>query len=283
MLSIRRSFRAVCFCLRGLPIGAAVLLMAVPALAEDVNTGPTQINQPASACRTLSVGGADGWEPISYIRENGQHTGLAIDILRDYAKRHDLRVEVNLDIPWTRAMQMLGSGELDVIAGAYFTAERNQIHFYSKPFAQDDIMVFQRRNDQFQVNDLHDLIGYRGARPQGGSYGDYIDMFAEQRLDMIFSPTGNRIFDVLLNGRVDYVMLGRFDGLTNIYRDSLSDKITAIEPPIDSNDVHFLFSRKSPCMRHVQNLNVLIENMSENGTLGRWTESHLFDTSEGAS
>ncbi|HCK19530.1 MAG TPA: amino acid-binding protein, partial [Thalassospira sp.] len=82
--------------------------MAVPALAEDANTGPTQINQPASACRTLSVGGADGWEPISYIRENGQHTGLAIDILRDYAKRHDLRVEVNLDIPWTRAMQMLG-------------------------------------------------------------------------------------------------------------------------------------------------------------------------------
>ncbi|KJE34305.1 amino acid-binding protein [Thalassospira sp. HJ] len=257
--------------------------MISPAFAQYSSTKPTQTTSPKTICRTLAVGGADGWEPITYINDNGQHTGLAIDILQNYAERTDLRLDVNLDIPWPRAIQMLRNGELDVIAGAYFTNERDQIHFYSVPFAHDDIMVFQHRDNRFAVSDLHDLIGHRGARPQGGSYGDYIDRFAEQRLDMMFSPTGNRIFDVLMNGRVDYVMLGRFDGLANIYRDKLRDDIKIVEQPVDSNDVRFMFSRKSPCMVHVKQLNLLIEELSEDGTLDFWTHNHLINLSEGES
>lgn len=283
MVCIGPSLRAVCGCISAVLIGGSASLMTFPAAAENAILAQTQNTPPASNCRKLSVGGADGWEPIAYIRGDQQQTGLAIDILQDYANRHDLKLDLNLDIPWTRAIQMLSKGELDVIAGAYFTQERDQVHFYSAPFANDDIMVFQRNDNRFPVVELSDLIGYDGARPQGGSYGDYIDRFAEQRLNMIFSPTGNRIFDVLMNGRVDYVMLGRFDGLTNIYRDNLIDEIIVVEPPIDSNKVHFMFSRKSPCMGHVRNLNILIEQLAEDGTLDQWTENHLLDVSEGAS
>jgi len=283
MLCIRQSLRALFACIPGILIGVTVNLMALPANSQTAVAPHERNTTPDKICRKLSVGGANGWEPIAYIRGDQQQTGLAIDILQDYAERNDLRLDLNLDIPWTRAIQMLSKGELDVIAGAYFTQERDQVHFYSAPFANDDIMVFQRNDNRFPVVELSDLIGYDGARPQGGSYGDYIDRFAEQRLNMIFSPTGNRIFDVLMNGRVDYVMLGRFDGLTNIYRDNLIDEIFVVEPPIDSNKVHFMFSRKSPCMGHVRNLNILIEQLAEDGTLDQWTENHLLDVSEGAS
>lgn len=244
------------------------------------STKQSQEKAIASTCHTLSVGGADGWEPISYIREDGQQTGLGIDILQDYTKRHAIRLNRQLDIPWTRSLQMLQNGELDVLSGAYFTHERDQIYLYSTAYANDDIMVFQHRDRDFVVKDLDDLTDYRGARPQGGSYGDYIDQFAEQKLDMIFSPTGNRIFDVLLTGRVDYVMLGRFDGMTNIHRDNLSDEIKVVEPPVDRNEVHFLFSRKSPCVHHIANINLLIEKLEENGTLARWANNHLFDLAD---
>jgi polar amino acid transport system substrate-binding protein len=286
MVFTGRSFRAVSGFISAVLIGGFTSLMTLPAGAENavLAQGPNTPNTPSVAkCRKLSVGGANGWEPITYIRDDGRQTGLAIDILQAYAKRNGLQLDLNLDIPWTRSIQMLTNGELDVIAGAYFTHERDQIHFYSVPFANDDIMVFQRKDNLFPVTDLADLIGHHGARPQGGSYGEYIDKFAEQRLDMIFSPTGNRIFDVLMNGRVDYVMLGRFDGMTNIYRDNLSDKVTVVEPPVDRNEVRFMFSRKSPCMGHVKQLNILIEQLSEDGTLDQWTENHLLDVSDGQS
>jgi polar amino acid transport system substrate-binding protein len=257
--------------------------MVSNAIADEATAKLPRDIPATTHCPKLSVGGADGWEPITYIRENGDQDGLAIDILRNYASRSKLRLDVNLDIPWPRAIQMLAKGELDVIAGAYFTAERHQTYFYSLPFANDDIIVFQRSDSQFPVVGLRDLVGYRGARPQGGSYGDYIDRFAQDHLDMIFSPTGNRIFDVLMNGRVDYVMLGRFDGMSNIYRDQLTDEIKAVEPPIDRNKVYFMFSRKSPCMEHVRYLNLLIEELSEDGTLDRWTHHHLGNLSDGGS
>ena len=283
MVLTGQSFRTFCGSISAVLIGGYVSLAALPAVAENATIARTQNMPPTENCRKLSVGGAAGWEPITYIRENGHQTGLAIDILQEYAKHNDLQLDLNLDIPWTRAMQMLTKGELDVIAGAYFTHERDQIHFYSVPFAHDDIMVFQRNDNLFPVADLGDLIGHHGARPQGGSYGEYIDTFAEQRLDMIFSPTGNRIFDVLMNGRVDYVMLGRFDGLTNIYRDNLINDVTMVEPPIDRNEVHFMFSRKSPCIAHVRQINILIEHLTEDGSIDQWTQHHLMDVSEGES
>lgn len=281
MVWISQTFHVGCRCLPAVFLAGVVALTASSVTAEQTKAKQPEIA--AANCRALSVGGANGWEPITYIRESGEQTGLAIDILQEYAERNNLRLDLNIDIPWTRAIQMLRNGELDVIAGAYFTAERDRTYFYSAPFSNDDIMVFQRSDKQFPVIDLHDLIGYRGARPQGGSYGDYIDGYAQEHLDMIYSPTGNRIFDVLMKDRADYVILGRFDGLTNLYRDNLIDEIKVVEPPIDSNEVRFMFSRESPCMGHVKQLNLLIKELADDGTLESWTHNHLVDLSEGAS
>lgn len=44
------------------------------------NTATTQ------TCTTMSIGGADGWEPITYIDSDGHQQGLSIDILHQYAK-----------------------------------------------------------------------------------------------------------------------------------------------------------------------------------------------------
>lgn len=263
--------------------GSLISLSGADALAADQSQNTSLPAPPTKPCDTISVGGADGWEPISYIDADGRQVGLGIDILRRYAEQNDIHLSLQLEVPWTRSIQMLEKGELDVLAGAYFTEERNAIFRYSTPFASDDIMVFQLSNHRFDVTGLPDLIGRIGARPQGGSYGDLIDHYAQQNLDMIFSPTGNQIFSILIKGRVDYVMLGRFDGMTNLYRDKLVDKIEPVEPPIARNEVHFLFSPTSPCARDLARINLLIEALDEDGTLERWTQNHLMQNAESGS
>ncbi|MEQ8390688.1 MAG: transporter substrate-binding domain-containing protein [Thalassospira sp.] len=270
-------------CFAVLISGGLIAALAPTARAESPVIQLTENTTANTGCRAMSVGGASGWEPISYIDPEGRQGGVAIDILKQYSMDHGIRLDLLLDIPWSRSIQMLEKGELDVIAGAYFTAERDRIYTYSTPYISDDVMVFQHRENQFEVTGMHDLIGYRGARPQGGSYGDYIDKYAEHRLDMMFSPTGDRIFNVLLSGRADYVMLGRYDGMANISRDKLANEIKPVEPPIVRNEVRFLFSRNSPCARHVENINILIETLDEDGTLQRWTESHLSASADSGS
>ena len=229
----------------------------------------------SDACKQIVVGGAAGWEPISYLGSNGHAQGISIDILRRYTQENNISLKVHLEIPWNRSIQMLEAGEIDVMAGAYYTAERAMTFIYSLPYASDDVMVFQHVDRQFSVHSIDSLIGHSGARPQGGSYGDFIDWFATDRLDMIYSPTGNRIFDILLNGRVDYVLLGRYDGMANVAIDGIDQQVIAIEPPLAVNEVQFMFSRSSPCVRHVARINNLITELNDSGQLSEWVAFHL--------
>jgi len=265
------------FVLAVLCAGSLSILTSIRAIADEAVARKDQTSNSVAigGCETMSVGGADGWEPITYIDRDGRQTGLAIDILHEYAAQNGIHLDLMLDIPWSRSLQMLSKGEIDVIAGAYFTQERERIYAYSVPFAFDDVMVFQHRQNRFPITSIHDLIGHRGARPQGGSYGDYIDHYAVNSLDMIYSPTGNRIFDVLMNGRADYVMLGRYDGMTNVYKNNLEGVIEPAEPPLARNEVFLMFSRESPCARHIAEINLMIDKLKQNGILEQWTTGHL--------
>ncbi|WP_246832963.1 ABC transporter substrate-binding protein [Thalassospira sp. MCCC 1A01428] len=212
---------------------------------------------------------------MTYLDDRRVARGLGVDILQEFAARSGIDLEVNLDIPWNRAMLMLANGEIDVMAGAYFTQQRDRQFFYSLPFTSDDIVVFQNADHVFEVNEVGDLINRRGARPQGGSYGDFLDSYAKDHLDIIFSPTGNRILDLLINQRVDYVMLGRYDGLANIANDNISHQIHMVEPPLVKNPVMFMFSRQSPCLKLVPQLNHFIAELEKTGRLMEMTEIHL--------
>lgn len=229
----------------------------------------------AEKCTKLRASGAGGWEPVTYLDDRKVARGVAVDILQEFADRNQLEAEIDLSIPWNRGMLMLANGEIDVMAGAYFTLERDAKFLYSRPFASDDVMVFQNANYTFDVNEVRDLIHRRGARPQGGSYGDFLDHYATDYLDIIFSPTGNRILDLLVNRRVDYVMLGRYDGLANIANDRIADQIHMVETPMVKNPVMFMFSRRSPCLELVPQLNHFITELEKTGRLREMTEIHL--------
>lgn len=66
--------------------------------------------------------------------------------------------------------------------------------------------------------------------------------------------------------------------MANLYNSNLQDVIKPVEPPLMRNEVAFMFSRKSPCATHIANINLLIQNLSDDGTLELWTMRHLGGT-----
>jgi polar amino acid transport system substrate-binding protein len=249
-----------------------------PANAQQSGTLSSSPGEQKSACDTITIGGPASWQPVSYITNDRQQTGLGIDIIKEYAKRNGIDVEVDIELPWARALDFLLQGKIDVTAGAYFTHERQKTFQYSDPYYTDDIMVFQHSERRFGYRRIEDLTGYRGARPHGGSLGNKIDTYSRQELDMVYSPINDHIFDLLLAGHVDYVLLGRIDGVATIRKIGAQDKIIPIEPPISKNPVRLMFSRNSPCLEHVEQINKLIAELRNNGTLQERTDYHLRQT-----
>lgn len=115
-----------------------------------------------SNCKTITIGGPTSWQPISYIAKDGRQTGLGIDIITEYAKRNNLDVRVDIEMPWARTLDLLFQGEIDATAGAYFKTERQRLYHYSDPFYEDDIMVFQHVDRRFGYRQISDLRGIAG-------------------------------------------------------------------------------------------------------------------------
>tara|TARA_B100000674_G_scaffold494290_1_gene518491 strand:+ start:1070 stop:1846 length:777 start_codon:yes stop_codon:yes gene_type:complete len=237
-----------------------------------------QYTDQRTRCDTITIGGPASWQPVSYIASDGRQTGLGIEILREYAERHGINVRVDIELPWARTLDLLLQGKIDVTAGAYFNDERQRVFQYSDVFYADDIMVFQHVDRRFEYASIKDLKGYQGARPHGGSLGNKIDTYSEQQLDIIYSPTNDRIFDLLRAGHVDYVLIARYDGLATLRKLGIEDKIIAVEPPLDHNPVRMMFSRNSPCVEHVAQINLLIAELAQNGTIKERTQYHLEQT-----
>ncbi|WP_044829332.1 ABC transporter substrate-binding protein [Thalassospira sp. HJ] len=237
-----------------------------------------QYTDQRTSCDTITIGGPASWQPVSYIASDGRQTGLGIDILREYAERHGINVRVDIELPWARTLDLLLQGKIDVTAGAYFNDERQLLYRYSDPFFTDDIMVFQHVDRRFGYAEIDDLRGYRGARPHGGSLGNKIDTYSEQQLDIVYSPINDHIFDLLLAGHVDYVLLARYDGVATLQKLGAQNTIIAVEPPVDHNSVRLMFSRNSPCIEHVEQINLLINELTQNGTIKERTQYHLEQT-----
>lgn len=248
------------------------------AKAQQFGTRSSSPGAQGSTCDTITVGGPASWQPVSYVTSDGHQTGLGIDIIKEYAKREGIDVEVDIELPWARAVDFLLQGKIDVTAGAYFTNERQRIFQYSDPFYSDDIMVFQHTDRRFGYSRIEDLKGYRGARPHGGSLGNKIDTYSKQELDIVYSPINDHIFDLLLAGHVDYVLLARYDGVATVRKLGVQDKIIPVEPPVAKNPVRLMFSRNSPCLEHVEQINKLIAELSSNGTLQERIDYHLRQT-----
>ena len=61
----------------------AALLTSGLLLASVDDRANAQGVSVSDECKSISVGGADGWEPVTYIDKDGRQVGLGFDILQE--------------------------------------------------------------------------------------------------------------------------------------------------------------------------------------------------------
>jgi diguanylate cyclase (GGDEF)-like protein len=95
---------------------------------SDAEIAWLQANQP------IKIGIDPFWKPIEFIDEAGQQVGINPDIIELIAKRTGIKFSYVVIEGWSSLYNAMLNGEIDVLAGANQTPERDQLFLFSEPY-----------------------------------------------------------------------------------------------------------------------------------------------------
>lgn len=95
--------------------------------------------------------------PYTIRDSHGKITGLEVDLVKALAKEAGFQAEF-IDYPWNRALEMLKSGDLDVLMTMTRTPEREAFtHFLGISTHQQFVLFVRKENAKIRIETLDDL------------------------------------------------------------------------------------------------------------------------------
>lgn len=221
------------------------------------------------------------WNPYQFKDKNGRITGLDNDLLMAVAKQANCTVKLN-NTPWKRALQMLKEGKLDVTSGASKTQERAVYAFYSDPYRDEGIAVFllNMNAERASFMDLNAMMSsdFSIGITRGYFYGDAFMTLAKKpqfNQKVSESSSDEKSLKKLKVGRIDAILMDKYVGASLVKSEGLSADVTVHPMPVHSDDIFFIFSKKSVSQDVVDRFNQALELIKASGEYDRIIESYL--------
>jgi polar amino acid transport system substrate-binding protein len=171
----------------------------------------------------------------------GEYRGLGPDVLRQVLepRGHSLRFA---SYPWARAQRMVELGQADILIGPYRSPAREaRFAFVGQAFYRDRIVFYCRRARSCQWSgDFRQLAGQRIGVVRAWAYGARFD--AERaRLELVTVEGVDNGLKMLSLGRLELLASNQRNTLPVLQALGLSDEVSQLEPPVDTQDGYFAF------------------------------------------
>lgn len=123
--------------------------------------------------QTYVIGTDTTFAPFEF-RQNGELTGIDMDLLRTIAEDQGFEVEIR-SLGFNAALAALSSNQVDgVIAGMSITDERKEIYDFSEPYFESGVQMAVAANND-EITSYEDLKGKtvvaKTGAEDGGSNG----------------------------------------------------------------------------------------------------------------
>lgn len=230
---------------------AALLLSLVIVTGCERSAEPETAAQaePAAVDAHCSLSmGWDPWEPYHFSGAGGLVQGLDVDLTRAIAAGAGCELEF-VQGNWASLLRLLQAGELDLLAGATRTPEREAFAWFSSPYRLESFQLFVRTDDRgrYAGRDLESLLndGFRLGVTQGYIYGPRVtELQANPDFSgqIIEAAVGELNFTHLLDYRIDGFLEDPFVAAAIRRRRADVDAIEALADEISSGPVHLMFS-----------------------------------------
>lgn len=266
-----------------------VVLMSLPILLAIVISGcirrPADILIADEASKIEEVDGkvvinlvTEDYPPYGFI-ENGELTGIAVELVKELFKRVDVPVEINL-LPWTRALKMAELGEADGIFTTFFSAERAEyLQYVKEPLAFEAQYIYYRASDKLDLGDsITSLSKYKIGIVQDYFLGD---VFEKAKAEGVLRVEENTDLETniqkLLDGKIDIMIDHHYSTMYRLKRLGLLEKIKESPKPFrNPESLHLCFSRKGKVEADlIERIQEALVDMKKDGTYQSIVDSYV--------
>lgn len=237
---------------------AGVCLAIVGALSAPVM---------AECSKTLVVNQA-AWKPYMYRDQTGAMAGLDYELIKGVLDQAGCDY-VFVEHPSNRALVGLEHGEVDLVAGASITSERQRYGRFTRSYRSEEIVLVTRAadRDRLTASSLQELVSSHpivlGA-VNGGYYGEEYDALDRDALyrnnRLILVQDVERLIGMLELGRIDAIVGDMVSLHVTAGSLGLGHRIAIHHHLLSSDVVHLLLSAKSTTAEDLKVINDAIES-----------------------
>jgi len=159
---------------------------------------------------SIIIGTELSYPPYSFLDENGQAAGFNVDLTRAIAEAMDMDVEIRIG-PWGDIRQALEAGEIDAIAGMYYSDARDRLVDFSPPYTVVHHAIFVR-DDAPAIETEEDLLGKNIIVMRGDIMHDYV-LKKELSENPVLTNTQAEALKLLASGKGDCALIARLPGI----------------------------------------------------------------------
>ena len=222
----------------------------------------------AGDCKKLIATGHPSYAPVSW-EEDGAITGASAKMIEMIGQDLGLTVESKSMGTWANAQNAIKIGSADLIFGIYYNDVRAQYMDYIKPsYMLDPVVLMVPKGKTFRFTKWSDLIGKKGVTNKGESYGPDFDAYIADKLTVIRGDGMEKCFEILLQGKAKYMIVGLYPGMAEAKTLKVWNKIETLPRQLKAFKMYVAFSKQSPCYAKYHRIfSEKIEELIENGTV----------------
>lgn len=232
---------------------------------------------PLLICSTFA--GADSikfvftdYPPANYVDEQGNYTGFLYDITCEaFEKRLNIPLEISV-LPWPRCQELVKSGIYDMML-TIPTDERLNYSIATDIPVWRKVRVIYTYKDHPDVQIINGLNGLDDIKGSGYTIVSYRgnqgirDEVEALDIPVIYASSVEGMYQMLAAGRADLIIEEESIAESNLQKLNLEEKIIKTNGIASESYFHLLISKRSPHAVMIYDLNRVLEEMQQDGTI----------------
>lgn len=167
----------------------------------------------------LIIGDDINYPPYSYLDSTGNPAGFNIDLAKAVGQSMGYEVEIRLD-EWSKIRDALETGEIDAIAGMFYSIDREKIYGFSSKHSVTNGDIFTKKDTIF--NGLEDLTGKTIVVQRADIVAEHLSHL-DLNIHLVEVATVDEALRLVENGTYAYAGILKLPGLYSIASNGFKD------------------------------------------------------------
>ncbi len=211
-------------------------------------------------CSKIVVSGPPIWPPhvILDTQTNTRH-GTAFELAQKIFTDLDVEFVQAAPKPWKRVVRDLTIGDIDFVVALLDDPERRKLFEYSIPWTEDVYAAIARSDAEWEYEKIDSLKGRLGAYYSGIRLPPPLNAIDSDEYTVASVSIIPNLYRILLEKRVDYLVVSVESFFRLMPSEYNRDDFTVLEKSAVHLPIHMAFSRKSKCIKYIDQLNLALE------------------------